>query len=352
MIGNHADVTNTKIIGNLIQNGASSGVEAMAPVIFRDNIVRNNDQQGLDLALLPTGIAYRTDIVENNVFADNGYNGIAAGAGNDSLAVIRNNNFYNSDEMTFVDGSAIVSNATFTSASANFTSGDVGATIVIPNVGNSNANDTLVTTIASINSSTSVELTTAPSVTRTSLSYSLFRKKNVYYDGTITSGNTFTSATAKFTSGDVGKTITIYSSDGPTPSVLGTYTINAYTSITTVTISASPGTFSGRTFIVKRNLGKQQRAVYISNDSTIHYEGNRVYGMNIETLNATSANSILKNNFEFGSANPKYDPVSNWSAVPATAASSGVTGQEAYDAGFVYICVGTNVWKRVALSTW
>lgn len=39
------------------------------------------------------------------------------------------------------------------------------------------------------------------------------------------------------------------------------------------------------------------------------------------------------------------------SAVPATSTSIGTPGQLAYDAGFLYVCVAPNVWKRVAIAT-
>jgi hypothetical protein len=39
-------------------------------------------------------------------------------------------------------------------------------------------------------------------------------------------------------------------------------------------------------------------------------------------------------------------------SVPATAASAGVSGQIAKDSNYFYVCVATNTWKRVAISTW
>lgn len=39
-------------------------------------------------------------------------------------------------------------------------------------------------------------------------------------------------------------------------------------------------------------------------------------------------------------------------AVPTTATSTGYIGQWAADASYMYVCTATNVWKRVALSTW
>jgi hypothetical protein len=42
----------------------------------------------------------------------------------------------------------------------------------------------------------------------------------------------------------------------------------------------------------------------------------------------------------------------HWSAVPATATSVGRKGAVAFDASYFYVCVATNTWKRVLLSTW
>jgi hypothetical protein len=37
---------------------------------------------------------------------------------------------------------------------------------------------------------------------------------------------------------------------------------------------------------------------------------------------------------------------------PASASDTGSPGQTAYDADYFYVCVATDTWKRVALSTW
>lgn len=42
----------------------------------------------------------------------------------------------------------------------------------------------------------------------------------------------------------------------------------------------------------------------------------------------------------------------SWSPAPATSASTGVAGQFAYDANFIYVCVSANTWKRSALVSW
>ncbi len=42
----------------------------------------------------------------------------------------------------------------------------------------------------------------------------------------------------------------------------------------------------------------------------------------------------------------------NTSTVPATASSTGTAGQIAYESGWLYICVATDTWQRVAIATW
>jgi hypothetical protein len=37
---------------------------------------------------------------------------------------------------------------------------------------------------------------------------------------------------------------------------------------------------------------------------------------------------------------------------PASASDTGQTGQVSWDSEYIYICIGTNTWKRVAIATW
>ncbi len=39
-------------------------------------------------------------------------------------------------------------------------------------------------------------------------------------------------------------------------------------------------------------------------------------------------------------------------AVPASAGDSGLAGQIAFDSNYLYICVNTNTWRRVAIASW
>ncbi len=58
-----------------------------------------------------------------------------------------------------------------------------------------------------------------------------------------------------------------------------------------------------------------------------------------------------------GTSNFTIDSVDDYfsgkrTAVPATASSTGVAGSYAVATGFLYVCVATNTWERVAIATW
>lgn len=59
------------------------------------------------------------------------------------------------------------------------------------------------------------------------------------------------------------------------------------------------------------------------------------------TNNVVIANTLSVSNFKFTASNP-----------PANAGSSGVAGTVTWDSNYIYICVATNTWKRVAIATW
>ena len=40
------------------------------------------------------------------------------------------------------------------------------------------------------------------------------------------------------------------------------------------------------------------------------------------------------------------------SQTPASASAAGTQGEIAWDSDYIYVCIATNTWKRVALSTW
>ncbi len=49
---------------------------------------------------------------------------------------------------------------------------------------------------------------------------------------------------------------------------------------------------------------------------------------------------------------PASDLAGASATVPATAGTTGTTGQIRFESGFLYVCVATNTWERVAIATW
>lgn len=319
-VGNSADVIDTVISNNVIERNGADGITGYAPAIYRGNVIRRNNGQGITLADPPTGMSYKIDIIEQNILADNLYNGIGATASRGNLAVVRGNNFINSDALSFIDGIMTGSSTTFTSATANFADVDVGTTITILGALNADGTGTLNTTIASVTNSTTIELVAPPAVSRTGVSFNVTRGRNVFFDGVLTSGsNILESATANFRSGDVGKAITVFDSSGPNPRMLYRGTIANVVDSTHADIGAAPANATNLMFALQRGAGIQERAVWMDGSSDVHFTGNRVWGMRTDTINATSFtnNGIIKRNDELGSVNPVYDTMSGTATIEA-----------------------------------
>jgi hypothetical protein len=58
-------------------------------------------------------------------------------------------------------------------------------------------------------------------------------------------------------------------------------------------------------------------------------------------------------NNAFFALEDRIDALRGWElvAVPASATATGTLGQVAVDDDFIYLCVSTNVWRKVALTT-
>ncbi|WP_189170358.1 IPT/TIG domain-containing protein [Pilimelia anulata] len=126
---------------------------------------------------------------------------------------------------TVADGATTNASTTLTSATANFTSADVGMSLAVA----SNTQVPAGTTITAVNSATSVTLSAAATATATGVSTTIGPRQAPSV--TTVNGNTaITSAGSQFTAADVGRLIT------GTGIPAGT-TIAAYTSATAVTLS-------------------------------------------------------------------------------------------------------------------
>ena len=66
----------------------------------------------------------------------------------------------------------------------------------------------------------------------------------------------------------------------------------------------------------------------------------------------SGAEKIMAWSGKIQAASLDLSAVSVFTTAPASATSSGEPGQMAFDAGYLYICVALNTWRRVALSSW
>ena len=92
------------------------------------------------------------------------------------------------------------------------------------------------------------------------------------------------------------------------------------------TVKASPGT------------------VYYNGDSTAT---NAIYAA-VRTQAGASVNATVT--VTAYTVNPVSPIISG--TVPASSTASGTAGEMRYDSGYLYICIGSNTWRRTALSTW
>jgi len=71
----------------------------------------------------------------------------------------------------------------------------------------------------------------------------------------------------------------------------------------------------------------------------------------MSTLAATNVKnpSAVSNNIVLNTDGTIRLPVTK---TPASAVATGTAGDWAYDSNYIYVCVATNSWKRVAIATW
>lgn len=79
--------------------------------------------------------------------------------------------------------------------------------------------------------------------------------------------------------------------------------------------------------------------------------GNGVVVSGTRLLGTSTDATDLTENYTIDAIDLYFNSV-RIASVPATATSDGVAGEYAVDADYAYFCIATNVWKRVAISTW
>lgn len=68
----------------------------------------------------------------------------------------------------------------------------------------------------------------------------------------------------------------------------------------------------------------------------------------LDTINSTQAQGVQNLGLIYQAL--LAQKTLNLSPVPATSTSNGTAGQVAADAGFLYLCISTNLWRRVAVA--
>jgi len=109
--------------------------------------------------------------------------------------------------------------------------------------------------------------------------------------------------------------------------------------------SGDPQTVNPTFFILDKRIGVGQYAVNTPNAT-----------LDIKGEGATSATNAL---YVRNSSNTKLltirdDGLLNYSVTktPSSASDTGTVGDIAWDSNYIYVCVGTNQWKRTAITTW
>ncbi len=109
--------------------------------------------------------------------------------------------------------------------------------------------------------------------------------------------------------------------------------------LTFITAPANNDVITVRTFFYRLDASGTNTYVQFNDSNDI--SGSPGFTFNKTTNNVSIANTLSIAQLIFTASNP-----------PATAASSGVAGTIAWDSSYIYVCVATNTWKRVAIATW
>jgi hypothetical protein len=206
----------------------------------------------IDTASLSTAIATNTSAIATNT-TNITSNTTAITALKSNIAVKRDYNA-KGDAVMLTDAVITAGNTTVTSASASFSSADVGKTVCIPYAGTgATVGQSHITTIASVTDAHTIVLTAAPTL-------SIVGARTVTDAAINLNTINLNSATANFTQGDIGKKISIpgagltIGNSGGSPQACYIATIVSSTQVTLTrramaTVSAQTVTIPGATLI-------------------------------------------------------------------------------------------------------
>jgi hypothetical protein len=77
---------------------------------------------------------------------------------------------------------------------------------------------------------------------------------------------------------------------------------------------------------------------------------------NLYISNTNTSTPLIKGKFDSSGGNAGsvriYGDLQLTTKTPASATATGTVGTITYDNDYIYICIATDTWKRVAISTW
>ena len=128
------------------------------------------------------------------------------------------------------------------------------------------------------------------------------------------------------------------------------------------TISGVSEVTGNKSVTVRRNFAlNQYEQVEMDSDSVqYYYSDTSDPELNIDqslNINFVADGITMSNYGDFSPGNFFLDQltlVANWHEyeIPSTTTSTGTNGMIKWDATHLYLCTGTNTWRRVAIGTW
>ena len=144
----------------------------------------------------------------------------------------------------------------------------------------------------------------------------------------------------------VGATLTIEASTAPAGLLTGSGFSIPVSTVTTGTFNTALGYRAG----ANNTIGN--RNLFLGYNAGVNETGDD----NLYISNSTTSTPLIKGKFDSAGGNAGsvrvYGDLQVTTKTPASAAATGTVGTVTYDNDYIYICIATDTWKRVGISTW
>jgi hypothetical protein len=131
----------------------------------------------------------------------------------------------------------------------------------------------------------------------------------------------------------------------------GSFSIYSHAGATGSGISAPEFTMLDAEAYIRAN-GVTGAVFSIDMDGGMRLRSNSWYGT-IQAEDLTGARTYQLPDMDGTFATEGYvNDIGGWAPAPASSSDTGTAGMKAFDSTYLYICVDTDTWKRVLLSTW